>query len=82
MLHGYRYSGLNLLQAVDGLDPPPRQTARPLRLVIAETMKTRSLGHAAFSGKLDSGAIRTGFKVCSLSKLEVCYWKLFALKLT
>jgi translation elongation factor EF-1alpha len=58
-----RYAGASLMESVDMLEPPVRLTARPLRLVIAEVMRTRSLGPAALAGKLESGAIRIGSKV-------------------
>ena len=48
---------------MDSLEPPPRLVARPLRIVIAEVMRTRTLGPSAFGGKLESGAIQTGSKV-------------------
>jgi elongation factor 1 alpha-like protein len=57
------YAGASLMESVDMLEPPVRLTARPLRLVIAEVMRTRSLGPAALAGKLESGAIRIGSKV-------------------
>jgi len=48
---------------VDSLEPPARLVAKPLRLVIAEVMRTRTLGPSAFGGKLESGAIQSGTKV-------------------
>ncbi|CAM6125926.1 unnamed protein product [Calypogeia fissa] len=57
------YTGPTLLQAIDSFEQPLRNTLKPLRLVVAELVKSRSLGQAAVSGKLESGALRTGSKV-------------------
>lgn len=64
-----RYAGPCLIDLVDSLEPPPRLVAKPLRLVIAEVMKSRTLGSSAFGGKLESGAIQTGTKVSDLLAL-------------
>jgi hypothetical protein len=61
-----RYLGPTLLQAVDLFEEPLRNTFKPLRLVIAELVKSRTLGQAAVSGKLESGALRIGSKVSSI----------------
>lgn len=61
-----RYNGPSLVELVDSLEPPVRLVAKPLRLVIAEVMKTRTLGASAFGGKLECGAIQIGTKVCIL----------------
>ena len=58
-----RYDGPCLVELVDSLEPPRRLVSRPLRLVIAEVMSSRTLGPSAFGGKLESGAIRIGTKV-------------------
>eukprot|EP00897_Mesotaenium_endlicherianum_P009484 jgi/Mesen1/8564/ME000493S07920 len=57
------YHGPTLLEAIDAFKPPARQVGRPLRLAVAEIMRSRSLGQAALSGKLEGGAIRPGSKV-------------------
>ncbi|KAG0571574.1 hypothetical protein KC19_VG023400 [Ceratodon purpureus] len=57
------YDGPCLVELVDSLEPPRRLVSRPLRLVIAEVMRTRTLGPSAFGGKLESGAIRIGTMV-------------------
>ncbi|KAL3688674.1 hypothetical protein R1sor_014983 [Riccia sorocarpa] len=57
------YSGPTLLQSVDTFEQPLRNTRKPLRLIVAELVKSRTLGQAALSGKLESGAIRIGSKV-------------------
>lgn len=61
-----RYNGPSLVELVDSLQPPIRLVAKPLRLVIAEVMKTRTLGASALGGKLECGAIQIGTKVCAL----------------
>lgn len=67
-----RYDGPCLIELVDSLEPPPRLVARPLRLVIAEVMRTRTLGPSAFGGKLESGAIQSGTKVSGFFTLYIC----------
>ena len=44
-------------------EPPIRNIEKPLRMSIAETLKSRTLGQAAVSGKLEAGAVRVGSKV-------------------
>jgi elongation factor 1 alpha-like protein len=65
------YNGPCLIELVDSLKPPPRLVARPLRLTIAEVMKTRTLGPSAFGGKLESGAIHSGTKVRVMPSGEI-----------
>ncbi|CAI5499165.1 unnamed protein product [Closterium sp. Naga37s-1] len=57
------YTGPTLLEAVDSFSPPPRALNRPLRLAIAEVLKTRGLGQAGVAGKVECGAMRPGTKV-------------------
>ncbi|CAI5966272.1 unnamed protein product [Closterium sp. NIES-64] len=57
------YTGPTLLEAVDSFSPPPRALNRPLRLAIAEVLRTRGLGQAGVAGKLECGAMRAGTKV-------------------
>ncbi|KAG6552677.1 hypothetical protein Mapa_005624 [Marchantia paleacea] len=57
------YSGPTLMESVDTFEQPLRNTLKPFRLIVAELVKTRSLGQAAVSGKLESGALRIGSKV-------------------
>eukprot|EP00250_Pteridium_aquilinum_P016106 c22946_g1_i1 orf=65-2017(+) len=57
------FSGPNLLEAIDTFEPPVRNVALPFRLPIAETLKSRSLGQAAVSGKVEGGVIKIGSKV-------------------
>lgn len=58
-----RYKGPYLLDAVDSFQPPVRDISRPLRMPICDVIKSHSLGQVAVSGKLDSGALRSGLKV-------------------
>lgn len=58
-----RYKGPSVVELVDSLEAPVRLIARPLRLIIAEVMKTRTLGASALGGKLESGAVQIGTKV-------------------
>ena len=51
-------------------EPPIRNVEKPLRMPIAEMLKSRTLGQAAVSGKLEGGAIRIGSKVCGLHVKE------------
>ncbi|KAI5068030.1 hypothetical protein GOP47_0016375 [Adiantum capillus-veneris] len=57
------YNGPSLLEAIDTFEPPLRNVAKPFRLPIAETLKSRTLGQAAVSGKIEGGAIKIGSKV-------------------
>ena len=43
-------------------EPPIRNVEKPLRMPIAEMLKSRTLGQAV-SGKLEAGAVRVGSKV-------------------
>ncbi|CAI7833584.1 unnamed protein product, partial [Closterium sp. NIES-53] len=57
------YTGPTLLEAIDSFSPPPRALNHPLRLAIAEVLKTRGLGQAGVAGKVECGAMRPGTKV-------------------
>eukprot|EP00271_Cylindrocystis_brebissonii_P005768 TRINITY_DN18028_c0_g1_i1.p1 TRINITY_DN18028_c0_g1~~TRINITY_DN18028_c0_g1_i1.p1 ORF type:complete len:662 (-),score=107.99 TRINITY_DN18028_c0_g1_i1:50-2035(-) len=57
------WEGPCLLEAIDSCATPVRQVDRPLRLVIAESLRSRSLGQAAVSGKLEGGGFKPGGKV-------------------
>ncbi|KAI3987380.1 hypothetical protein MKX01_039838, partial [Papaver californicum] len=56
------YKGPYLLDAVDSLQPPVRDVSKPLRVPICDVIKSQSLGPLAVSGKLESGALRSGSK--------------------
>lgn len=66
-----RYRGFHLLDAIDSLQPPEREIFRPLRLPICDVIKSRSLGQAAVSGKVEAGAIRNGTKVKSVGCIVI-----------
>lgn len=57
------YKGPHLLSAVDSFQAPVRLVDKPLRLVVAEVFKNRTLGSAAVGGKLEGGALKQGTKV-------------------
>ncbi|CAN6455726.1 unnamed protein product [Victoria cruziana] len=65
------YRGFHLLDAIDSLQPPEREIFRPLRLPICDVIKSRSLGQAAVSGKVEAGAIRNGTKVLVMPSGDV-----------
>ncbi|OVA18984.1 Elongation factor [Macleaya cordata] len=60
------YQGPYLLDALDSLQPPIRDISKPLRMPICDVIKSHSLGQVAASGKLESGALRSGLKVLVL----------------
>ncbi|XP_073119141.1 uncharacterized protein [Henckelia pumila] len=57
------FKGHFLLDAIDSLQLPARDYFKPLVMPICDVMKSQSQGQVSASGKLESGAIRTGFKV-------------------
>lgn len=58
------YTGPCLLEAIDRLSPPLRDLRHPLRIPIAEVLpKSRTLGAAAVSGKIESGGVKTGLRI-------------------
>ncbi|XP_031497413.1 uncharacterized protein LOC116262311 isoform X1 [Nymphaea colorata] len=65
------YKGFHLLDAIDSLLPPEREIFKPLRLPICDVIKSRSLGQAAVSGKVEAGAIRNGTKVLVMPSGDV-----------
>jgi translation elongation factor EF-1alpha len=58
-----RFSGPTLIEAVESFEALIRSIKKPLRMLIAETFKSRTLGQAVASGKLEAGAVRIGSKV-------------------
>ena len=58
-----RYTGPCLLEAIDSLQAPQRDIAKPLRMPICDVIRSRAQGHVSASGKLEAGAIRDGTKV-------------------
>ncbi|KAJ7527947.1 hypothetical protein O6H91_16G077400 [Diphasiastrum complanatum] len=65
------YTGINLLDAIDTLEPPVRLTSKPLRLIVAEVFSKITLGPTAVSGKLESGAVKVGTKVLLMPSREI-----------
>ncbi|KAA8520743.1 hypothetical protein F0562_014985 [Nyssa sinensis] len=57
------YKGPYLLDAIDSLLPPARDYSKPLLMPICDIIKSQSLGQVSVCGKLEAGALRSGFKV-------------------
>uniref|UniRef100_A0A5B7BMG6 Putative HBS1-like protein isoform X4 n=1 Tax=Davidia involucrata TaxID=16924 RepID=A0A5B7BMG6_DAVIN len=57
------YKGPYLLDAIDSLPPPARDYSKPLLMPICDIIKSQSLGQVSACGKLEAGALRSGFKV-------------------
>ena len=58
-----RYGGSHLLDAIDSFQPPSRDFSKPLLMPICDVIKSPSLGQVSACGKLEAGALRSGFKV-------------------
>ena len=58
-----RYQGLCLLDAIDSLQPPVRDYSKPLLLPICDVIKSQSQGQLSVVGKVENGALRSGYKV-------------------
>jgi elongation factor 1 alpha-like protein len=58
-----RYTGPYLLDAIDSLQPPTREFAKPLLMPICDIIKSTAQGQVSACGKLEAGAIRNGTKV-------------------
>ncbi|PIN10719.1 elongation factor 1 alpha [Handroanthus impetiginosus] len=65
------FKGPSLLDAIDSLKLPARDYTKPLLMPICDVMKSQSQGQVSVCGKLESGAIRTGFKVLAMPSREV-----------
>ncbi|KAK6945526.1 Translation elongation factor EFTu/EF1A, C-terminal [Dillenia turbinata] len=61
-----RYKGSHLLDAIDSIQPPSRDFSKPLRMPICDVIKSQSSGQVSACGKVEAGALRTGFKVLVL----------------
>ncbi|GAB2276845.1 hypothetical protein Dimus_011556 [Dionaea muscipula] len=57
------YRGPNLLEAIDSFHPPTRDYSKPLLMPICDVIKSQLTGHVSASGKLEAGAVRSGYKV-------------------
>ncbi|CAN1825457.1 HBS1-like protein [Linum perenne] len=65
------YKGPYLLDAIDSLQPPARDFAKPLLMPICDVIKSSSQGQVSACGKLEAGALRSGLKVMVMPSGEV-----------
>ncbi|KAL8057356.1 hypothetical protein ABFS82_04G180300 [Erythranthe guttata] len=65
------FKGPCLLDAIDSLQLPTRDYSKPLLMPICDVVKLPSQGQVSACGKLESGAIRTGFKVMVMPSREI-----------
>ncbi|XP_034681216.1 HBS1-like protein isoform X3 [Vitis riparia] len=65
------YRGPYLLDAIDSLQPPTRDFSKPLLMPICDVIKTSSSGQVSACGKLEAGALRSGFKVLVMPSGDV-----------
>ncbi|KAK6123162.1 hypothetical protein DH2020_043110 [Rehmannia glutinosa] len=65
------FNGPSLLDAIDSLQLPDRDYSKPLLMPICDVIKSQSQGQVSACGKLESGAIRTGFKVLVMPSREI-----------
>ncbi|GER54106.1 elongation factor 1-alpha [Striga asiatica] len=62
------FNGPYLLDAIDSLQLPERDFSKPLLMPICDLLKSQSQGQVSVCGKLECGAIRTGFKPCDVAR--------------
>ncbi|XP_034227048.1 HBS1-like protein isoform X3 [Prunus dulcis] len=65
------YHGPYLLDAIDSLQPPTREFSKPLLMPICDVIKSSSQGQVSACGKLEAGALRSGFKVLIMPSGEL-----------
>ncbi|KAI3464213.1 hypothetical protein Pfo_020876 [Paulownia fortunei] len=65
------FKGPSLLDAIDSLQLPGRDYSKPLLMPICDVIKSQSQGQVSACGKLESGAIRTGFKVLVMPSRKI-----------
>ncbi|KAL6579712.1 hypothetical protein OROMI_007736 [Orobanche minor] len=65
------FKGTHLLDAIDSLQLPARDYSKPLLMPICDVFKSQSQGGVSACGKLENGAIRTGFKVLVMPSREI-----------
>lgn len=65
------YRGPYLLDAIDSLQPPTREFSKPLLMPICDVIKSSSQGQVSACGKLEAGALRSGFKVLVMPSGEL-----------
>lgn len=51
------------MDAIDSLQPPIRDYSKPLLLPICDVIKSQSQGQLSVGGKVENGALRSGYKV-------------------
>ncbi|KAK3009114.1 hypothetical protein RJ639_014910 [Escallonia herrerae] len=56
------YQGPCLLDAIDSLQSPVRDYSKPLLMPICDVVKSQSQGQLSACGKLEAGALRSGYK--------------------
>ncbi|KAH6755565.1 Translation elongation factor EF1A/initiation factor IF2gamma family protein [Perilla frutescens var. hirtella] len=64
------YKGPSLMDGIDSLQLPARDYSKPLLLPICD-VKSQSQSQVSACGKLESGAIRSGFKVLVMPSKEI-----------
>lgn len=65
------YRGPCLLDAIDSLQPPVRDYSKPLLLPICDVVKSQSQGQLSVVGKVENGALRSGYKVLVMPSGEI-----------
>ncbi|KAG9131645.1 hypothetical protein Leryth_009395 [Lithospermum erythrorhizon] len=63
--------GLCLIDAIDSLQPPVRELSKPLVMPICDVIKSTSQGQVSACGKLETGALRSGYKVLLMPSREI-----------
>ncbi|KAK2984268.1 hypothetical protein RJ640_010227 [Escallonia rubra] len=65
------YQGPCLLDAIDSLQSPARDYSKPLLMPICDVVKSQSQGQVSACGKLEAGALRSGYKVLVMPAREI-----------
>ncbi|KAK3009534.1 hypothetical protein RJ639_014634 [Escallonia herrerae] len=65
------YQGPCLLDAIDSLQSPVRDYSKPLLMPICDVVKSQSQGQLSACGKLEAGALRSGYKVLVMPAGEI-----------
>ncbi|KAL3618115.1 hypothetical protein CASFOL_038436 [Castilleja foliolosa] len=65
------FKGPHLLEAIDSLQLPARDYSKPLLMPICDVLKSQSQGQVSVCGKLENGALRSGFKVLVMPSREM-----------
>ncbi|GFQ04956.1 hbs1-like protein [Phtheirospermum japonicum] len=64
------FKGHHLLEAIDSLQLPARDYSKPLLMPICDVLKSQQ-GQVSVCGKIESGAVRSGFKVLIMPSREM-----------